>query len=746
MRLATLLSAIVVVHCGLEVRIEPSGGYTVLVNGGQWLASGKTEFHEGGAWSSPEPIVHNPTQGADTLGSYNETTIAFTTNSYTVNGSIRQYNTRDLVSFTTHFITGMEQSNSSTSSNTTSSRFPVFKLNPVVGLNLGCLAWGGDFTNNNDEGPAIGPWPQVTSTGRSGGPHVIFNTATKDAIVLSHGSQFMAQSFESVDGSIASGVNGGVVSIPANFSVTTIISYSDTGVNNAATSWGAALLKLHGKTTVHRDSDPILKVLGYNTDHGAYYYYHPERNMTMGETVLAVYKQAQEQQIPYKYILLDSWWYFKGTQGGVTNWTAMPSVFPPGGNAALKDFTQRTGWMVIGHNRFWDHGTSYSVDNGGRFRFSDDGSEHYVVPLTQDFWDFLLTGGKEWGLTTYEQDWLFTEFNGVPYLQRSATMARDWLMQMGSAAADNGLTIQYCMPYARHVLQSVEIPVVTQVRTSGDYVPSNNEAPPNWNIGGSSILAHAVALAPFKDSFWTSTCEPGGSCGASLIPDVWRAAAIATLSNGPVTPADGVQYMNKPLIMRACMADGTLLRPSRPATYLDSYIYKRAGGTGPEGHVWSTYSTVDAERYDVVLSMVTAEYNLKPSELTLDRTVGVTGKSVFYSRNTTSFQGLVAVVLDPATGVIPLKAVPTSNDFDLVYIAPVKGNGWALLGELAKWVPVSAQRIASVAANGDSLSATVKGAPREEVVLTFYKTHPIEVHCTLPSTGHTVISSNGDCH
>ena len=44
-------------------------------------------------------------------------------------------------------------------------------------------------------------------------------------------------------------------------------------------------------------------------------------------------------------------------------------------------------------------------------------------------------------------------------------------------------------------MQSVEIPAVTQTRVSGDYAPSNGQ----WMIGDSTIMAHAVGLAPFKD-------------------------------------------------------------------------------------------------------------------------------------------------------------------------------------------------------------------------------------------------------
>lgn len=55
--------------------------------------------------------------------------------------------------------------------------------------------------------------------------------------------------------------------------------------------------------------------------------------------------------------------------------------------------------------------------------------------------------------------------------------------------------LRYCMPYTRHLLQSLEVPVVTQTRASDDYTAGNTQ----WRIGDTSILDHAVGLAPFKD-------------------------------------------------------------------------------------------------------------------------------------------------------------------------------------------------------------------------------------------------------
>jgi len=54
---------------------------------------------------------------------------------------------------------------------------------------------------------------------------------------------------------------------------------------------------------------------------------------------------------------------------------------------------------------------------------------------------------------------------------------------------------RYCMPWPRHILQSVTIPVVTQSRISGDYQPDNSQ----WIVGDSTILAHAVGVTAFKD-------------------------------------------------------------------------------------------------------------------------------------------------------------------------------------------------------------------------------------------------------
>ncbi len=51
-------------------------------------------------------------------------------------------------------------------------------------------------------------------------------------------------------------------------------------------------------------------------------------------------------------------------------------------------------------------------------------------------------------------------------------------------------------------------------------------------------------------------------------------SAVASLSTGPVAPSDAIDKFNKSLIMRACNADGLLLKPSRPAFVIDPQLWQ----------------------------------------------------------------------------------------------------------------------------------------------------------------------------
>ena len=82
--------------------------------------------------------------------------------------------------------------------------------------------------------------------------------------------------------------------------------------------------------------------------------------------------------------------------------------------------------------------------------------------------------------------------------------------------------------------------------------------------------------------------------------------------------------------------------------------------------------------------------------------------------------GCITAVID-AAGDIPAihntRAIMVQNDthvFDLMQLSPVVG-GWVLLGELERYVPVSADRFDSISASASGLQMSVSGSVGEEM-------------------------------
>ena len=118
--------------------------------------------------------------------------------------------------------------------------------------------------------------------------------------------------------------------------------------------------------------------------------------------------------------------------------TARADIFPSG----LPSLHSKLKVELVAHNRFWGPYTDYAVQNGGLYEWNIDGGR-FSLPLTQRFWDDLFLNNTDWGLAVYEQDWLDTTWDNLQALQTNITLGRDWLLQMGRAAAAVGVNIQY---------------------------------------------------------------------------------------------------------------------------------------------------------------------------------------------------------------------------------------------------------------------------------------------------------------
>lgn len=329
---------------------------------------------------------------------------------------------------------------------------------------------------------------------------------------------------------------------------------------------------------------------------------------------------------------------------------------------------------------------------------------------------------------------------------------------MATAAAANGVSIQYCMSHSRHILASVELPAVTQARASGDYHPGNTQWEP---LGVSGLFAYALGIAPSKDNYWSTQHQPDypSRYGKGTNEPFNRLqAAVLTLTKGPVCPSDGVNRSDVGLIMRAAADDGTLLSPGRPATKLDVAMLAEAlgtdGGKRPDGDVWWAPSVVSGRTYGTLLvANLKANYALPAVELLepsyAPPSVGGIGRRGGGNSGAAAAQ-LVAVEAN-ATGALaswggdkPLALKACGRyDFQLFNVAPRETNGWALLGEVAtKWVGVSPARFSNVAADTAGISAVVKGSHGEQVNVAFAKPGVantddgvVSVKCVIPASG-----------
>jgi hypothetical protein len=291
--------------------------------------------------------------------------------------------------------------------------------------------------------------------------------------------------------------------------------------------------------------------------------------MNYEETMVSVF---HELPLPIHYMQIDSWWYYKGTGDGVSEWSARPDIFPDG---LATVYRRMENIPMAAHNRYWAANTFYAE----KYAFVFDAPRDKALPVSNDsFWlDLLGNAHREWGLILYEQDWMNAQTINVTPLLADIHLGHRWLTSMSAAADQVGVNIQYCISLPRHALHIMQ-----------------KNSRPQWNIGMSSMLAAAVGVAPFKDVLWSTVNEPDAPYPAPVmepIPD--REILIATLSTGPVAPGDGIDCINMTRIIRCCREDGLILKPDRPITMINTLVADWAQHSGGiQGELYSTQSTL----------------------------------------------------------------------------------------------------------------------------------------------------------
>ena len=628
---------------------------------------------------------------------------------------------------------------------------------------LGFVTWTGEFAVTPawraGRFPAdYGRWPG--DWGMYAGPLSLFDETGGRSLVLGPLTGFTASVNTLHDGSgLSAGPHGMIEELPAGYTLDTALVLGS-GFVATQMDYGSLLLQEHGKQRPRPNVSEAVKSLMYSAD--GYPYYDPASgNSTCGnyeDLYLEIDKANRAQGLPYHTSMLDSFWYGQAVNDGVWKWDASSPCFDSRFPHGLPWLHKQLGVNFVAHLGTWLKATPYAEN----YPFVDDPLSLYALPTDAAFWVDLFRnatkGPDGWGLSVMKQDHQDQQMgcawnHGSPKCHRwpglvNPTVSSNWLSQMAAGAKESGVTIEYGTTIARFVLNTVTLPAVTHARGANDY--SIRAANDSWRVGAASGLFWSVGLYTTKDTFFSSANEttPRGPLHGYFEQHPELHALVSALSAGPVSPSDAPGRANVSLIMRTCRADGELLKPDAPAMPLDRFWIGHAfckGKAGcpaheqpPQGELWATATRIgDSAVWPIVFAALTSDYALPlPSVFhhlqgvpTLHRDGNLaTAKYQPPKRGWVMYRPGAALTLAPprlvsANATLNLTAGRSFWDFQLAVLAPVvsaaSGGGpdWAMLGETDKFIPVSRQRIRSIASDRTKVLVTLVGSAREVVTL-----------------------------
>jgi hypothetical protein len=543
------------------------------------------------------------------------------------------------------------------------------------------------------------------------GPVVMY-TEDLDALIMSPLDKFMDAMQAPVKGEWHCGFGGLNEKIPTG-TVSWTMLVSGHGINDTFMKWGKDIQDWYGHKPVDAYADVTLSHLGYWTDNGSYYYYRTEPGMNYHETLLAVKEYALGEGIPYAYFQIDSWWYPKALinlnsshdRGGFLLWEPNPDMFPHG----LEAFQHELGLPLVAHNRYCADSSPYCEKYQCVYHAGDKREGAY--PTDPAFWDEVMDNAVKYGVAVYEQDWLYTHMDMIPWMRQNLGNAASWYDNMASAAFKRGLTMQLCMASPEFLLQQLKHPVETHVRTSHDYKGGLPKAFFWMPFHKAGLYAWAVGLWPFKDNFQSTV---GQKTTYHLIPEgnPMEEALVAVLSGGPVGPSDSIGGSDASLIMRSCRSDGLLLKPDRPATPIDiMFLYNKNIFIGSK----KPWVVTTESAHEIGKTTYLASFNLWPQSMyqpwVTFQEAGVSGPHLVYDYRTGEHEVVSDRVrfgfMKPEEGVYYV-------------LCPILETGMAVIGETGKFVTMSARRFPSVRLVNHGLLFEVEGVPGEIITISIY--------------------------
>jgi hypothetical protein len=501
------------------------------------------------------------------------------------------------------------------------------------------------------------------------------------------------------------GWHGDLEGVPAGFA-TELAVWAGPGPRRVLEEWAACLRRRFGTRRLSRYADQSVARLSYWTDNGAAYWYRTEPGHDVAATLEATARELRAAGLPVCAFELDSWFYPHevprpvNPQGqvhvppsGALLWEAREDVLPAG----IEDLRRRLGDPpLVAHARHFSSRSPYWDETPA---WIDGDRAHPIDPA---FFERLLHQAAQWGVTTFEQDWLVEMYLGVRQLRARPGRARAWQEAVDRAAARHGLTLLWCMATPADFLQTLTLERIVAIRTSGDYrylAPN----PSNWvRFLYTNALARALGLHAFKDVFLS---DPSGT-GLDGDPHAEAEALLSALSAGPVGLGDRVGRSRREIALRTCREDGVLVKPDLPLAAIERCL-RADCYFEPEPLVGETWSQHPAGRWVYVVAM-NAWREERPLELRLPLSeLGAAAPDapvVAYDWRSGRCERL-----EPA-GELRARLAP--GDWHFRVLCPLL-DGLGVFGDVARYACAGDRRIGRIRRTDGGLELDVLGSPGE---------------------------------
>ena len=562
------------------------------------------------------------------------------------------------------------------------------------------------------------------------------------------------------------GIEGNITSLPKNYSISFIISaLNNNGIHGTMYKWGNVMKKMHPNTTSQREEfmkiDTVVNYLGYWSDNGCYFDGGNPLNTTIAKIL---FDNFSINKIPVRYLQLDPYWYEDAL------WIPNKNLFPNGlsdlykqiGNISLLLYSSnwKQNYTEIYYNENYDLNLSLFAQTIDIDRSPMAEPVGYGDSYT--FYSFIISQYSNISIG-FEIDFMDYEYAGFSIFTNGynnmVNMSYQWMKGINDANIKYNQSIQYCMTPPLYVLDALNFGHVTNVRASEDDLPSDLF---RWKIAYSNLLLSSLSIRPFFDSLWTTSIQEPNQYDNFIYFDTEMNSIISLLGNGPFGIGDNINKTNITIINRICRIDGLLLHPSISITPIDISFFKKPDNitindsyhTKPfyrpyEGEIWFTYTKLLNNNNNITSYIIFAidiwkeKYKLNFNDLYPypnknekfivyqfdDSNVNEYGPCKNNTIYTQCGNGSLLYIFDNnnslniQTNLPPILNPTHLHSWNLYNIFKIQSNGWALLGDMTKYVSVSDKRFIDLQIinknEGGGLKVIIKGAPNEQIIVCF---------------------------